>query len=460
VEDFPDNVIVVGSVAAGPPSPLGTVAMASSSSPGDMVEIAAPGDGVSVLVPGAGGGPGRVVTGSGTSFAAPMVAGVAGLLLSFDPTIPVDQLKALILEGALTDGFSAVPQLPVLHAYGALKAAARRTGAPVCGNTVVADGTQILVDRGDRWDGIGNSSVPGFSLAVQHGSRAIDVAMPVDPENPFPSYERVEFASGKWSVTPAPAPDPENPFPPAGPSDPGGFAQSQAGQSHDGLTAAEEHRVFGSPVDRPEWQIVLRIAGVAKEVYRHHQSLDAAEDTVCTRKYVARDPDTGEIILTYCNRMARVPRGEVAEATVSMAPLGGRIYLTVVISNVSYSFGGWAPCGFEVECPAETSTVSSLRSTVHEIDIAEETAREVFQVPHAIYRLGVSEDGKDIVFGRYDASSTRTSTSITRNWSRCTVEVRDARSGNLRRTAPFERSCFLGGGGPFDVPALSFGHGS
>ena len=72
---------------------------------------------------------------SGTSGAAPMVAGIAGLLRSFDPSLTPAQLKSLIVEGARKGGRS-MPNDPtkfLANAYESLKLAAQKTGTPICG---------------------------------------------------------------------------------------------------------------------------------------------------------------------------------------------------------------------------------------------------------------------------------------------------------------------------------------
>ncbi|MFP4647555.1 MAG: S8 family peptidase [Candidatus Acetothermia bacterium] len=66
---------------------------ASFSNHGPEVELSAPGAGVLSLTPG-----GKTSTGSGTSFAAPHVAGTAALLLSLHPDLTNDQLKEVLLS--------------------------------------------------------------------------------------------------------------------------------------------------------------------------------------------------------------------------------------------------------------------------------------------------------------------------------------------------------------------------
>lgn len=87
----------------------------------------------------------------GTSFAAPLVTGTAGLLFSFDPTITASEAKQHIVGGAVAGGRVASGSggtYPVLNAYEALRKAAAKNGAPLCGNRVWADpGYGIRVQR-------------------------------------------------------------------------------------------------------------------------------------------------------------------------------------------------------------------------------------------------------------------------------------------------------------------------
>jgi hypothetical protein len=146
-DSFPDNVIVVGaskknrSVANFSGDNIDEPNRASH----HLVEIMAPGEDVYVL-----DRKNNVVRQSGTSLSAPMVTGVAGLLLSFDPRLAPSpaELKRLILEGADSSWDAAGANDPARHvvgnggpyrllnAYEPLKLAAKRPDAPLCGNRV------------------------------------------------------------------------------------------------------------------------------------------------------------------------------------------------------------------------------------------------------------------------------------------------------------------------------------
>jgi subtilisin family serine protease len=133
--DLPDHIIVVAN------STVDRLRYPSSSH-GPLVTVYAPGTRV------AGfdrlGGIQRHI---GTSFAAPHVTGLAGLLFSFDPWLEPGDVKRLIVEGAAR-GARPGDGVPIINAYESLKAAAREAGSPICGNRVWAADRKIVVERG------------------------------------------------------------------------------------------------------------------------------------------------------------------------------------------------------------------------------------------------------------------------------------------------------------------------
>ncbi|MFL5381956.1 MAG: S8 family serine peptidase [Longimicrobiaceae bacterium] len=114
-------------------------AVEKGSNTGTLVTLAAPG---ASLVSDSSG-PFNV---QGTSFAAPHVAGAAGLLESFDRRLSADSLKILLVQGAAAGGRTS-GGYTYLDAYESLKLAAARTGAPVCGNRVWMEGGNVKIER-------------------------------------------------------------------------------------------------------------------------------------------------------------------------------------------------------------------------------------------------------------------------------------------------------------------------
>jgi hypothetical protein len=145
--NFPDQVILVGASTISNTVWFRDPTFASNT--GSWVDLYAPGAGVGATAA-LGSSPNSVVSLSGTSYAAPMVVGVAGLLKSFDPRLTSGEIKQLILDGARNDGHGTQIESGkyVLNAYESLRRAARRPGAPLCGNHVFVDSlSRLVVER-------------------------------------------------------------------------------------------------------------------------------------------------------------------------------------------------------------------------------------------------------------------------------------------------------------------------
>lgn len=91
-DEFPNETIVVTASTRTPNASLYQPPVGSTIYP----DVAAPGDSIVAIVSGTG----TVYAGSGTSFAAPLVSGVAALLFAFDSTLTAAQVKDLIIRGA------------------------------------------------------------------------------------------------------------------------------------------------------------------------------------------------------------------------------------------------------------------------------------------------------------------------------------------------------------------------
>jgi hypothetical protein len=133
---------------------------------GSLVTLAAPGGGVVGHAVG-------VTAIEGTSFAAPHVAGVAGLLKSFDPRLSADSLKILLVNGA-ANGHRKSGGYDYLDAYESLKLASARRGAPICGNRVWAEGGNVLIERGAAAvDTVPTGDTATIEVNPLHGGRRI-----------------------------------------------------------------------------------------------------------------------------------------------------------------------------------------------------------------------------------------------------------------------------------------------
>jgi hypothetical protein len=144
--------------------------LSSFSNTGSLVTVAAPGSELHF----------RTAAGTdwsnqnGTSFAAPHVAGLAGLLFSQVPTRDAAKVREYVLAGATRGGRTSGGH-PMANAYESLKRGAEDNGAPLCGNRVWAEGAQIYAQRGSGKEAIGPAEAGGdvSDLLTQHGGRVI-----------------------------------------------------------------------------------------------------------------------------------------------------------------------------------------------------------------------------------------------------------------------------------------------
>ena len=193
---YANNMIIVGAASSNRP---GVLEYDEASDAGSLVDIVAPGVSITSL-----GKNGTIVV-NGTSFATPFITGIAGMLMSFDATLSPDSVKQLILLGAKVharDVFDVTDPShpkPFPDAYESLKLAARRVGAPLCGNRVhsTANG-DVLAERVGSPDEKLFTSIDGQPytdlLNVLHGGKRIQIG------------DYLEFAwnpsSRTWASTP------------------------------------------------------------------------------------------------------------------------------------------------------------------------------------------------------------------------------------------------------------------
>lgn len=144
---YSGNVLVVGQTYRASNSEQ---LLAGEASSGPIVQIVAPGKGVTALDEN-----GAPITVQGSSFAAPLVSGAAGLLFAFDSALTAASVKQLLIDGArlggrdVSDPLQAINRIPILDVYASLRLAARRSTAPLCGNKVYSDGSgNVFKDRG------------------------------------------------------------------------------------------------------------------------------------------------------------------------------------------------------------------------------------------------------------------------------------------------------------------------
>lgn len=217
--DYPNQVIVVGGSKRGN---LYNDAATDPSNYGALVDIYAPGDSVAVMLPNE-----SVGIDGGTSFGAPLVAGTAGLLKSFDPRahMTAAEMKALILAGAIdsvTEPSPSSARKPILNAYGALTKAAEHSGAPLCGSQRVygdynTGNVRVQRIHGDTTSDETLGSVDPASMNAifaKHGGKSVQLGL-------TPAAGSLIWTASGWT----------NGTP--GPND-GGIIEQFSGGSHNG----------------------------------------------------------------------------------------------------------------------------------------------------------------------------------------------------------------------------------
>ncbi|MDB4951222.1 MAG: peptidase [Gemmatimonadetes bacterium] len=195
---FRDRVLVVGASnihgrlwkdavnAAGATVPAG-------SNRGSLISLVAPGENIPMS---------DTLAGNGTSLSAPFVAGIGGLIATFDPRITGDTLRRLILLGARHGGRTA-DGYPIANAYESLKLAAARRGAPLCGNRVWVENGTVRVLRDSANPGSvenlftareGAAAEQVWLLNTLHGGKRILVSSGVTYD-----ARAFDWAAGAWT---------------------------------------------------------------------------------------------------------------------------------------------------------------------------------------------------------------------------------------------------------------------
>jgi hypothetical protein len=132
-------------------------------------DVAAPADSVLSLglpaetEPGFGAGT-RLFT--GTSYAAPFVAGLAAQLMAFDPSLTGAEVRDYIVRGA---------GVALRNSQAPVRRIDERSGLPLCGNRVWYDGIQVKIDRLGTPEGLAPlvALTSSERVAVEHGGRIL-----------------------------------------------------------------------------------------------------------------------------------------------------------------------------------------------------------------------------------------------------------------------------------------------
>jgi hypothetical protein len=375
--DYPNHVIVTGySTLGGSLAPL--------SNTGLLVDVAAPGYGVYAL-----DGAGTPTSVYGTSFAAPYVTGLAGLLLSFDPSLPTDSVKSYIRKGAVR-GKRTAGDYPIINAYESLKLAAERPGAPLCSNAVWASGGNLHVQRTETFAEVlaPIGATEAWQLEVLHGGKHIWYSTR--------SGGRVlgwNAGSRTWAAASLPADWQDRR---------GGTDGSLMGYSHDGDTLAYVdpsvvsgttwYRTKSSEYAPVRGEVVATGSGYAIGQIQV-DNLPGAVQTTC----LERDPSNGHCYFS-------VIEDRIWLFRLGYPQLGKHAYVTVSpMHHVEVDSTAWAPCSFNAshECRAVQSLQRHVTSLVRTVDLTNGNTGLVDTIPdESVFWIGQAESGDRAVLGR------------------------------------------------------------
>ena len=206
---------------------------------------------------------------SGDSYAAAYVTGVAGLLKSFDPRLNGPQIRNLLLEGADSGNRIITNGRKLLNAYEALKAAARRPGARLCGNRVWTKNNKVYAERGATEEELFEAENVEFHigyLIAHHAGRRLDL---LDHTGVTRAW-LWDQADGSWHESPAALGDDGSP---------NGVSWSLFGMSHDGVE--ETWYEYDPGNGDPEKVTVPRWDGIAVQSFAEIDVHPTRGDSTC-----------------------------------------------------------------------------------------------------------------------------------------------------------------------------------
>lgn len=422
-DSFPDQVLTVGAT-----TPAG--GFWTGSNYGAYVDVVAPGQGVYTFR-----GIGLIDTRDGTSVSAPFVSGIAGLLLSFDPTLTNAALRKLIIDGATRGNRPVTGQgttYYIADAYESLKLAAKRTGAPLCGNRLwTRAGGEIVADRGDSGTTVLFTASDSVSdLTPMHGGRKIQYW------NRSTGPEVIAYNAGtrSWSLGAASSSDL-----------PSGVALSAKGFSHNADTSIAATVEVSLPAD---WRVdIKRTTAGGESVLTSIPLSDVGngEDYICLAL-----GSNGE-----CSRWTNFSHtGYFYYPLVSYPPDGERAYVALIrMSRPDTTAGPWMPIPFPTQEWAQwrevTFTGGGNGTLIYSLDLANGDVSPVTEIPDvSVFGMALTEgdSGTLVSLGIVHLSST---VSIF-NWTTheevvdCSLELRPLTFGSATETISGTDACQLG----------------
>lgn len=431
-QDFPDNVIVVGSSTF-------ENTRTPSSNDGALVDLLAPGNGVFAL-----DGIGTVDTVFGTSYSAPYVTGVAGLLRSFDSNLPLDRLKHYIVEGARRGGRTA-GGVPILNAYESLRAAAERPGAPLCGNEVWAADGQLYARRTSTLVEPLASLVsePVAQVEVLHGGKNL-LYLSLNDGGKTLAWN----SDGSWTEAPLPSDYAQRR---------GGTRNSVFGYSHgqDSLAFVDASVVSGTrwfeTSSTEEAPVIVRNAdGVDQEIARI-----LVEDSLgpVQRTCIESDRATGSCVLT-------IIEDRTWRFRLAYPQIDSRAYVTVSpMHHIEIGSTAWAPCSFDSshDCRQIQTLQAQQGSKFYSVDLQDGGIASVASIPQDIvFWVGQGETGNQLVLARgewtitfwADAAAYYLTGSpfygVQQQLDHCTIDYRERDSFEVSDSIPTTYGCDFG----------------
>jgi subtilisin family serine protease len=373
VDSLPDRVInVVGSNRA----------RVLPWTPGNSsrIDVAAPAESIGTW--GAVGG----LYQTGTSFATPLVAGVAGLLFSFDPTLTPAEVKQLIIQGAQAGGLTA-GGVPLLDAYESLRLAAQRLGAPLCGNRLWGDSGVVVAERvlangpvDEPLTTVPAGSAPSYLTPMHGGKRLLNRGFAT-------TWRELNWSPGAgWGVvTPGAITDTAQ----------GGTYWSSRGLDHD-RTRALFASITGSP------------SPGAPPTIRYSFTLNPTPPLLTLQSAPVRSGIDTSTSAAVCVKVLgsgscghRVFPSYSGKVSVAMSPDGNRGFDAITeIVNQPVASGPTNACLQDTfaQCTEyDIITQPTGPTEVFEIDFAANSAVQRWTVPGYVFRLGMSERNDEIV---------------------------------------------------------------
>jgi subtilisin family serine protease len=414
---LPGQVIAVGGVSAVREHEglLWNKSNVNTASPGyNLVEIAAPAVDVGVLAPS-----GTAAT-TGTSNSAPLVAGIAGLLKSFDTRLTAPEIKALLIEGARRGGrhvYMPSGSVYLANAYQSLVAASERPGAPLCGGQPVYRDEEFGLVMARRI--VAGTAKPAELLFNQPGPDLVPMhaftAMRVGP-----NY--YSWFDGSWMALPFNWPDPLG----------NATNRSRMGQSHDGDSTVTVSRV---EVSNTQETYKVHINGA---LLANVPSTWAKKPSVtqCVR-YPATGSGCYAQLATWYDRIT-------THTAVGYSPRGDEVVLAIWKQKSTYRVEIPYLCSSTSQyCRDHGLEVTTLPSELVFIRISDGTIVQRRAGPtRAVPWLGYSEDGQRLVLGTqftyaYSTSVTSTNDLYQANTYYCQAQYM-TRGGTTLATLPLK----------------------